>query len=205
MHSLRFAASGLALSLFVTVGCADRVPTDADAAAAASVPEASLATTMSQTSGVVVFPDGPTIPGASARRTIAGNGFNLWFNTSGLEPGNAYTLWAAVFNHPSACIVPNACTLADAMAPDPAVALEVIGVTGHVVGGSGRATFSGRIEVGDIGIRGVGVLNTSEAEVHLVLRSHGPKLPGNAQLTEFNGGCPPNACMNVQDAANFQD
>jgi hypothetical protein len=36
------------------------------------------------------------------------------------------------------------------------------------------------------------------SEIHLVVRDHGPKFPGNDQLSGFNGGCPPETCVNVQ-------
>ncbi len=62
-------------------------------------------------------------------------------------------------------------------------------VAGRVVGGSGQTTFAGRI--GSVPIASV---------THLILRNHGPKLPGNAQFLDASGGCPPNACSSVQRA-----
>lgn len=100
-------------------------------------------------------------------------------------------------------LVPNACTLADAGANDPAVGVDPMNSGSLVAGGSGKATFSGRVKAGEIGDRGVGLLNPTGAEIHLVIRDHGPKLPGNAQLSEFGGGCDVNACGNVQVAFQF--
>lgn len=73
----------------------------------------------------------------------------------------------------------------------------------------GQATFAANI--------GYGVLPEGEgqvpfpdranpirprAEIHIVVRGHGPALEDpedlKAQLTQLNGGCPPNACGNVQ-------
>ena len=62
-------------------------------------------------------------------------------------------------------------------------------VTGQVVGGSGQTTFAGRI--GSVPIASV---------TQLILRNHGPKLPGNAQFLDAFGGCPPNECSSVQRA-----
>ena len=40
------------------------------------------------------------------------------------------------------------------------------------------------------------------AEIHLVIRAHGPALGDPetlaTQLTRLNGGCPPNACADIQ-------
>jgi hypothetical protein len=51
------------------------------------------------------------------------------------------------------------------------------------------------------------LLNAKRAEIHLVVRSHGPASADPAvlqqQLTTFNGGCPPNTCMNVQAAPHL--
>ena len=56
---------------------------------------------------------------------------------------------------------------------------------------------STREHTGDIG---TGLLDVFGAQIHLAVRHHRPKLPGNAQLSTFNGGCPPNACATVQVA-----
>jgi len=156
-----------------------------------------------QSSVVTPFPTGIPIPGAFATRMIVGNGINVSFHTNGLVPGNAYTLWLAVFNHPGNCVTPFACSGPDVMAPDPAVGVDLIGVTGIVAGGNGVATFAGRVHQGQLGIMGVGLINLHGAQIELAVRSHGPKLAGSAQLFEFNGGCPPNVCINVQAAAQF--
>ncbi len=39
-----------------------------------------------------------------------------------------------------------------------------------------------------------GLQDARQAEIHLVLRSHGPKIPGqiNAQISSFQGGCTTN-------------
>ena len=73
---------------------------------------------------------------------------------------------------------------------------------GHVVGKSGVGNFSGRLNAGDdsksinvlIGFPAAGGLqsgNTYSAEVWLVLRSHGPAIPGevNEQISGYFGGC----------------
>jgi hypothetical protein len=63
---------------------------------------------------------------------------------------------------------------------------------------------------------GSGLTDAKKAEVHLVVRDHGPALPGmiEPQVTTFGGGCTPeteptgvgpfgpNACTDVQFAAH---
>ena len=118
--------------------------------------------TISATS-VTALPGGAPIAGASATLTQAGNGVAVRLNTNGLTAGDAYSLWA--------------------FSGGPLL------VTGHVVGGSGQTTFTGRI--GSVPIASV---------THLILRHNGPNLPGNAQFLGPNGGCPPNTCTSVQRA-----
>ena len=112
------------------------------------------------TTSVNPFGGGAAIAGASATLRRTGDGVAVNLNTNGLTAGNAYTLWA----FPGGVLV-----------------------TGHVVGGSGLATFAGRI-------------NFPGVITKLIVRSHGPKLPGNAQFLTPGGGC--NPCENQQEA-NF--
>ncbi|MFW6084083.1 MAG: hypothetical protein ACODAA_02615 [Gemmatimonadota bacterium] len=203
------------LAVAVAAACSDAEPTGIEpgesGAGEAEAPVTDVATegeragVARSTSIVTEFPNGDPVPGASARLTRGKNGVNAWLQTNGLTSGNAYTLWVVVFNHPENCIEPNECRLADVMAADPAVAVDLIGTGGQVIGGDGRATFAGRVKVGELGERGIGLLDAFEPEIHLVVRNHGPKLPGAAQLEEFNGGCEPgpNTCENVQDALHF--
>ena len=41
------------------------------------------------------------------------------------------------------------------------------------------------------GLPSYGLMDAEKAEVHIVIRSHGPKLPGQVreQISSFNGGC----------------
>ena len=49
---------------------------------------------------------------------------------------------------------------------------------------------------------GEGLTDSFEAEIHLIARTHGEVIPGvvQQQITTFNGGCPPNDCLDVQFA-----
>jgi hypothetical protein len=119
--------------------------------------------------------------------------------------GLAVTLWIVVFNDPSACAT-SPCTEADLFEPD--VMPDVIYGNGNVVGGSERTTLGYHREAGDnsgsiaaiFGLptnNGVpwGLLDPRGAEIHYVVRSHGPMVPANMpeQIHSFGGGCVFNA------------
>lgn len=129
------------------------------------------------------------------------NGITINYKTSGLTPGYAYTLWWVIWNKPQNCDTPGACTDADFLIADQ-VEVEVLYGGGHVVGNNGKGNFSAHLNVDDdsdtindlFGLPPAGGLqtgNTLSAEVHAVLRSHGPKIPGlvNEQIGSYVGGC----------------
>ena len=132
------------------------------------------------TSSVTLMSDPAVVVGSSTLiRTATGIAFTL--ETSGVEPGHAYTVWWMVTN------------------PDGGVA--VLYAAGHLVGGS-DPTFAGYLAVGDTEGWVMGDDQTLEdalaATVALVVRNHGP---GRAdmiadQIRTF-GGCNP-SCTDVQ-------
>lgn len=81
---------------------------------------------------------------------------------------------------------------------------SVLYAAGHVVGGSGRATFSGRLATGDTdgALWGPGLVNPTTAEIHLVVRDHGPKGDTNEQIRSF-GACNP-TCTDIQISPHAQ-
>lgn len=125
--------------------------------------------------------------GTSVIRRSAG-GIRARLTTDGLVPGDAYTVWAVVFNHPAGC--DGECDGADLSNPD-AEAVSLLGAGG--VAQSTRRTFTVRIETG------AELTNPAGAEVHLIVRTHGPAIPGlvGEQTSTLNGGCPPNTCANI--------
>ncbi len=128
------------------------------------------------------------------------NGVTTHFRTNDLIPGHAYTLWWVVWNKPQNCInYPDACDEPDFNIADE-VEVEVLYAAGQVAGASGSGTFSARLDENDtdgsinhlFGLPSYGGMHDAQtAEVHLVLRSHGPKIPGqvNEQITTYGGGC----------------
>ncbi len=155
-------------------------------------------------SNVYTWPpiDPDQIEGASATLVRNKNGARMNIQTRELEPGHTYSVWMVVFDAPENCVEPNQCGLEDIMplmddpdADNPSEATIFGAVGGGLAGGNGQATFSGHAKPGDEAndvLFGDGSLdNPLTAEVHFVIRTHGPKIPGmiREQISTFNGGC----------------
>jgi hypothetical protein len=141
------------------------------------------------------------VEGAASSLTRTPNGVNYQLTTRDLEPGHAYTLWIVIFNDTAACEdgVPGvfSCGAMDVL--NDAARPDMMFAAGVVAGGSGKATFSGRRSVGDlsgsangpIGVPAYGLEDAYGAEIHLVVHSHGPKLPAFMpdMIQTIDGGC----------------
>lgn len=151
------------------------------------------------TSPIFNVVDGFAISGSSNLRRNK-NTISMNYKVEDLTPGYAYTVWWVIWNNPESCSTPNACIEPDfAIADD--VKVEVLYAAGNVVGGSGKGNFSGSLKENDTSgsinesVFGLpsygGLLDAQNAEVHLVLRSHGPAIPGevNEQINTYPGGC----------------
>jgi hypothetical protein len=119
---------------------------------------------------------GTVIPGTGSILVRTKDGVGATLHTFGLVPGNAYTLWVAVFNNPKECVT-NPCTAADV--PNPDVQAVILWGTGQIAGEDGTVDFGAFRAVGDTsGSAGLGTATALErplkAEIHLVVRSHGP-------------------------------
>ena len=141
------------------------------------------------------------------------SGVRLTIRTSDLQPGHAYTIWWVIFNNPEACN-PNGCS--DADFGTPAVNASVLNATGGIVGPSGDMKFDAFLPVGmyltnpsdefsdadfNRHLFGPGLQNLKGAEIHAVVRSHGPANGQVKQLSTFNGYClnpGPLACFDPQ-------
>ena len=121
-------------------------------------------------------------------------GARIKVKATGLEPGHAYTMWVVYFNDQTLCV--DGCNGADL-----ATGGGVIYGTGRIANRNGVATFRDWVVSGD-GADAVGetppppfAFAPYEAgpdnEFHIVVRSHGPLIPGEIweQLTTFGGGC----------------
>ena len=151
---------------------------------------------------VLNFSDRSVPPAAGSMLARTRGGVFMTLNTSGLEAGTAATAWWVIFNNPRACAT-RPCSVADL--PNPAVQSSLINAAGRLIGADGAASYGDFIAVGDTtgGWTGPGLLDAFKAEIHLVTRTHGPAILFDPivlgqQLSMFNGGCPPNTCLNLQ-------
>ena len=142
---------------------------------------------------------------------ISGNISVHLANKSGSAKGLAITLWLVIFNNPDACggeDAPLPCSDTDLF--NPAVMGDIVNAGGNVVGASEKARIGFHYKAGnnsgsiatlftdilnlpfplDNG-EGFGLIDPRGAEVHYVIRFHGPKdaaaMP--AQIQSYGGGC----------------
>ena len=122
--------------------------------------------------------------------------------SSALEANWAYSIWIVVFNQPERCLTPNICAVGDldAFGGDPRVQASVFRGGGFVADGSGSADTTLRIVPGRTSrelfgnTKDYGLLNFGGAEIHILLRSHGPAGPRgsvSSQIGTASGSCPP--------------
>ena len=110
-------------------------------------------------------------------------------HTSGLTPGDAYTVWFIIFE-----------------APD--VFVDALYATGGVVGDDGVANFKATLSEGDVSgsiATGVGLTDAEHQGVHMIIRSHGLAIPGmvDEQINTVGGGCGINVCVDEQAVIFF--
>jgi hypothetical protein len=136
------------------------------------------------------------IDGATARLQRLEDGLATRTDTRELTPGHVVTLWWVVFNNPGECAT-SPCGLDDLFDED--VEAACLAADGAVVTGTGAASFSDRLGVGEgrdsclphFGGADHGLLDPQGAEVHLMVHDHGPGQPGLMPVmrSTFDGGC----------------
>ena len=156
------------------------------------------------TKPVVSLPDFAPVAGAISKIVRNDNGVTVSVSTT-VNPGT-YTMWMLLWNDPSLCGGGGGLDCNPTLGDVPEC---VLFTTGHVVGNNGTLNYSGHRRVFDrSGAIGPpcadGLTNPQGAAIHLIIRSHGPKLPGqvNLQISTFGGGCDVNECDDVQAAAH---
>jgi hypothetical protein len=128
--------------------------------------------------------------------------------TTKLTPGHVYTLWWVIWNNPENCETPFACNDGDFARAD-MVKVEVMYAAGAVARWNGKATFLAYLKENDASgtINPLfllppygGLHDSKKAEVHVVVRCHGPKIPGmvREQITTYGGGCEVYECVDIQ-------
>ncbi len=145
------------------------------------------------------------VPGAASTLVRTSKGISVSLDTSGLPAGHAVTVWALIFNNPSACGA-DGCQEMTGDLGIPEVQGSVFRVTGHVVEEIDR--FGGFVPVGDAAeaFVGPGLLNSYGAEIHLIVRDHGVAASGELLQQQFNDISPRFcnvACADIQESIHL--
>jgi hypothetical protein len=134
----------------------------------AALAPAAAALASHESSTMLTLPGMVEVEGSSIDLTTTTNRATIRVKTSGLVPGNVYTLWGFSFSNPSNCLV-DGCGLDDAADRPGEVGFNVQQIAGHVTGASGNVNLAGSISVE----------NAQGAEYHIVVAEHGALDPEN--------------------------
>lgn len=127
--------------------------------------------------------------GAKLMRSADGIFVNL--EARNLQPNHAYTMWVVAINAPQHCSQ-EPCQSSDVMKNTDKVEADLGYGDGAVAGADGKARFAAFQATGAMQHSWFGRgLTTPEAEIHLVIRDHGPIVKGReaAMLGTFRDGC----------------
>ncbi len=182
------------------------------------------------TSSTYRMTDASSVSGDSSTLARSNGKLAATLQTSDLQEGNAYTMWWVIFNNPEECEHPvlgiTSCGEGDVSGEpfgETPVQVSVQFAAGNIVSQTGTISLGADLNVGELPTQpgqlvfGPGLIDAKKAEVHLVVRNHGPAIPGmvQAQLTTFGGACTaatdptgtglvgPNECADVQFAAHI--
>lgn len=187
----RLVAASLVVAISTIMGCSDtsELPNAPD--------EVEVLSSSHVDAGVPVVTLDAFEPVGTSQLVRTPNGVNYSVATSGLSPGHAYTLWIVIFNDPGGCITAWACSPDDIVNAD--ARPDMMYAAGHLVGGSGTATFSGRRAAWDLGgsanepvaLPAYGLEDPSGAEIWFAVHDHGPVDPAYLpdMIQSIDGGC----------------
>lgn len=155
---------------------------------------------------------GDEVAGSEAAIWRDEDGVSFRIDTTGLVEGHGYTVWLISHDNPDACVTGDGetgsrCTTLDMLNPATLTSL-MWGRSGQFVEDDETTTFTGHRSVPegpcitepvvlfegcDGVLAGHGLHNPEEAEIHFVLRDHGPRQEGleDEQISTINGGCDP--------------
>lgn len=143
------------------------------------------------------------IPGASSTLVRTRHGIGIFLQTSMLPAGHAFTMWALIFNDPSACGA-GGCDEARGDLRNPDVLGSVQRVAGHVV--EAESSFAGHLALEEATSTafGPGLLDPFGAEIHLIVRDHGVASP-DILTDQFHDDSPRFcnvACFDIQKSVH---
>jgi hypothetical protein len=160
----------------------------------------------SQTNGLVWLDDFSKVPGAYSVLMRNEDGVAVRVHSRKLAKG-AYTMWWVIFNNPEECDVAFQCGPGDFPfnGGDPAVQVSIQFATGFIVpSNNGKVRADAGLEVGEDtkNLLPQNLNNPMGAEIHMVLRTHGPVDLDNVhnQISEFHDGSAQcdDACLDLQ-------
>ena len=137
-------------------------------------------------------------------------GAHMRLKSKDLDPGYAYSVWWFIFNKPHNCEA-NPCGEADLF--NPAVEASIMNGGGRVANAWGHSIFEAFLPVGYVNsnpasgnirqFSGPGIVNVKGAEIHAVVRCHGPvdenPLIAVEQTSTLLGSCSEdNPCYDAQ-------
>jgi len=156
-----------------------------------------------------VFNSSQVVDGATILvRDYAHDTVHASISSRALEPDTAYSIWWAIFNEPQHCTEAYVCTVNDleVFGGDPSVKASVFWAGGFLSDQSGVANTTLRLGTGRTDrelfaqTENHGLQNLLGAEIHVVLRTHGPAgVAGSIaeQIGTANMACPTDGCQNV--------
>ncbi len=186
--------AAMVLALATTVGCSDSGVLTPEVAG----PSFAMAGAESQPADVIE--NFGLIQGAELHDAwLTRNARSIHVRMKATVPApNTATVWAAIFNAPEGCWH-TPCTLEDLL-ENPDAEPSLLRAGGRVLGGS-NVNITGRVREGDLSnvMFGPGLGDARTAEVHFIIRAHGPALPTQVddQIHTFDGGCGENECLDV--------
>ena len=173
-----------------------------------------------QSSTVHRFSDMSEVDGGFAHLTRFENGVTMAVSTNDLVQGEVYTVWWVIFNEPEncsdgVCDVDDVLIVQDGIVPrdeDGNRLMNMEGIAGanvsiqHAAGGYAQDSTlhtSASLGIEDVPgiILGPGLLDAQNAEIHLVIRTHGPAVEDAFanQISTFGGGCEPMDALPCDD------
>lgn len=114
-----------------------------------------------------------------------------------VDPDHTITVWWIVFNNPAACSDPCGSNDLPHRGGDPAVQASGFWATSGVADDDGEIELEAELEEGNPPGQMLpwatpgGLLDAEGAEIHIIVRTHGPEQPGllYEQLNTVGGGC----------------
>ncbi len=184
-HALRRVSAGRAATAALVLATALSVGLPPVAAAGQThAQRADVQTHASQGEVRVVSKDG-------ARLLRTGEGIHVNLDAKGLEAGHAYTMWIVAINAPWNC-ADAPCPSSDVMQNTDAVEADLGYGDGAIADDEGNARFAAFQPKGAMPAswHGRGLTDIA-AEIHLVIRDHGPLIAGReaAMLGTFRDAC----------------